>query len=108
MTPLQSNRSQLPCKSPPMPPGRSIKQGKEWPGHALGMLWACSEQVLVRGCYCSSQANSRRKTILILEIPDESVLYVLYCTVSCVQTRQVPGVEAAAELPRGAEAGRNN
>jgi len=82
-----------------MPPGRSIKQGKEWPGHALGMLWACSEQVLVRGCYCSSQANSRRRTIF-LEIPDESVLYVLYCTVSCVQTRQVPGVEAAAELPR--------
>ena len=60
-------------------------------GHALGML---SEQVLVRGCYCFSQASSRRT--ISLEIPDDS-------TQSCtqyVQTRQVPGVEAAAELPR--------
>ena len=77
-----------------MPPGRS-KQGKEWPGHALGMLWACSEQVLVRGCYCSSQANSRRRTIF-LEIPDESV----YSTVSCANEAGAWCGSAAAELPR--------
>jgi len=73
------------------------KQGKEWPGHALGMLWACSEQVLVRGCYCSSQANSRRRTIF-LEIPDESVLYSLVCKRGrCLVWKRLPSCRGWAE-----------
>jgi hypothetical protein len=105
MTP-QSNRSH---KARPCRRGEVNRER-----NALGMLWACSEQVYLSAAViafrtgiplASRQLHPVGNPVGEDDLPRDSTPIVLLTSTQSVQTRQVPGVEASC---RAAEAGRKN